>query len=67
MKNKNVMKKNNIEFLGVMVKINGKKKFIKKEQLYFRGWEYNDECSSDSGVDLQISDKKGTTIAKLNL
>jgi hypothetical protein len=62
------MKKKNVEFVGVVVKIDGKKKVINKNRLYFKGWEFNDLDYSDSGVDLDIYNDKGTKIiGKLNL
>jgi len=56
-----------IEFVGVIVKINGKKKTFKKENCYFHGWgwEDNETMESDNGVDLNLTD--GTKQYKLSL
>jgi len=48
------MKKDIVEFVGIVVKINGKKKVLKKNDYYFSGWGYDDDDWSDSGVDLEI-------------
>lgn len=50
--------KDEVELVGVVVKINGKKKTFKKSECYFQGWEYQDECHSDSGVNLELTDGK---------
>jgi hypothetical protein len=50
--------KEKVELVGVVVKIDGKRKTIKKEDCYFQGWEYADECHSDSGVNLELTDGK---------
>lgn len=50
--------KRNVEFVGVVIKVNGKQKTIKKENCYFHGWEWsNDDAGEcDSGVDLELTD-----------
>jgi hypothetical protein len=52
--------KNDIEFIGIVLKINGKKKTINKNKCRFEGWAWTDEeCGcSDNGVDLIIDDGK---------
>ena len=59
--------KDNIEFVGVIVKVNGKKLTIKRENCHFTGWEYTDDdaMESDSGVDLELRD--GRKIYRLSL
>lgn len=56
------MKKDVIEFVGVIVKINGEEKTFSKENCEFEGWEWScgDECCgcSDSGVELYLTDGK---------
>lgn len=50
-------KKDIVEFVGVVVKINGKKKVIGADKCQFWGWEYHDEDNycSDSGVELELT------------
>ena len=52
------MKKDVIELVGVIVKINGKKKTFIKDECEFLGWECRDEDNyySDNGVDLRLTD-----------
>jgi hypothetical protein len=50
-------KKDEIELVGVVLKINGKRKVVKKENLHFHGWEQECEvCGSHSGVDMTVYD-----------
>lgn len=43
-----------VEFVGVVVKVNGKRRVFKKPDCYFYGWE----CSEyeDNGVNLVLTD-----------
>lgn len=52
--------KDKVEFVGVIVKVNGKKVIIKKDDCYFHGWEYENEelMESDNGVDLNLTINK---------
>jgi len=53
--------KENVEFVGVIVKVNGKKMTFKKEECCFQGWAYenDDLMESDRGVNLLLTkDKK---------
>ena len=47
------MKKDTVEFVGMVVKINGKRKLVKKGQVYFRGWGYENDDWSDNGIDVE--------------
>lgn len=53
-------KRDIVELVSVTVKINGKVKTFKTENIRFRGWEWSDADSGDcdSGVDLEIHDGK---------
>jgi hypothetical protein len=53
-----VMKKNLVELVSVTVKINGVEKTFAKKDCYFYGWEFEVDCFSDSGVDLELTDGK---------
>lgn len=55
-----LMKKKNIDFVGVVVKIDGKEVIVKKENCYFRGWEWEDDniMERDCGVDLEMTIKE---------
>jgi len=46
--------KNKVEFVGIIVKINGKKKIFKKGHLYFQGWGFEGEDCSDNGINVEI-------------
>lgn len=50
--------KDNVELVGVIVKINGKKKVIDIDDCNFHGWEINEEYYSDGGVDLFVNFNK---------
>jgi len=50
--------KNEIEFVGVVVKVNGKRKMFAKEKCEFQGWEWSDENWADSGVNLFLTNGK---------
>lgn len=52
-------KKDEIELVSVTVKINGKKKTFKKENLSFHGWESEcDCCGSHGGANMTIFEEK---------
>lgn len=58
--------KSHFELINITVKINGKKRTFKKENLSFCGWETQcDSCGSHDGVILEIFDKKKTYKANL--
>jgi hypothetical protein len=55
------MKKDIVELVGVIVKINGKEVVVKREKCSFYGWAYEGDCNcwGDNGVDLTLNiDKK---------
>jgi hypothetical protein len=50
------MKKDFVELIGVVVKINGKRKIIPLKNCFFDGWEYtNDDLYEyERGLDLTV-------------
>ena len=47
--------KEKIEFVGVLVKVNGELKTVESNGCYFKGWEWSNDDMSDSGVDLEVT------------
>lgn len=60
-------KNTQIELISVTVKINGKNRVFKKDQIYFQGWEYQGDCFSDSGVNMELFDKNGKRVGKTSI
>ena len=54
------MKKYSIELVGVIVKINGKKKTFRSGDFELIGWAFESEepGMSDNGIDLKVRDGK---------
>lgn len=48
--------KADVELVSVTVKINGVEKTFAKKDCWFHGWEYEGDCFSDSGVDLELTE-----------
>lgn len=54
------MKNDLIELVGIIVKINGKKRIFKTDNFGLQGWAWEDETimESDSGITLNLKDGK---------
>ena len=51
--------KENVEFVGVVLKVNGKKKTFPKEKVYFSASESECEvCGSHGSIEMSVQDEK---------